>query len=193
MIARRAEAPDFGGRKVASRQSDADSSDPGAQRRPWTREDAECVPRAPSGSARHRSLIRAASTIATGRRVHSRRIQAHPGFARWGASSPACLLYQMVDANADSGAEHLRPAHDTPKLTVGHGGCFGCIYSVRGAAFTNVRRTPCPIYDPNRISAICAISCACSSRRHREVKPIDRVARTRASPCRGRPLLADHP
>ena len=29
--------------------------------------------------------------------------------------------------------KYLRPRTDTPKLTVGHGGCFGCIYSVRGA------------------------------------------------------------
>ena len=29
--------------------------------------------------------------------------------------------------------KYLRPRTDTPKQTVGYGGCFSCIYSVRGA------------------------------------------------------------
>jgi urea carboxylase len=45
--------------------------------------------------------------------------------------------------------KYLRPRTDTPKLTVGHGGCFGCIYSVRGAGgYQMFGITPVPIYDP---------------------------------------------
>ena len=40
---------------------------------------------------------------------------------------------------------------DTPKLTIGHGGCFGCIYSVRGAGgYQMFGITPMPIYDPRQ-------------------------------------------
>ena len=45
--------------------------------------------------------------------------------------------------------KYLRPRTDTPKLTVGHGGCFSCIYSVRGAGgYQMFGITPAPIYDP---------------------------------------------
>jgi urea carboxylase len=47
--------------------------------------------------------------------------------------------------------KYLRPRTDTPKLTVGHGGCFGCIYSVRGAGgYQLFGVTPMPIYDPKQ-------------------------------------------
>ena len=47
--------------------------------------------------------------------------------------------------------KYLRPRTDTPKLTVGHGGCFGCIYSVRGAGgYQMFGITPMPIYDPKQ-------------------------------------------
>ena len=47
--------------------------------------------------------------------------------------------------------KYLRPRTDTPKLTVGHGGCFGCIYSVRGAGgYQLFGITPMPIYDPKQ-------------------------------------------
>jgi urea carboxylase len=47
--------------------------------------------------------------------------------------------------------KYLRPRTDTPKLTIGHGGCFGCIYSVRGAGgYQMFGITPAPIYDPNQ-------------------------------------------
>jgi urea carboxylase len=47
--------------------------------------------------------------------------------------------------------KYLRPRTDTPKLTVGHGGCFGCIYSVRGAGgYQLFGITPMPIYDPRQ-------------------------------------------
>ncbi|MEM1129958.1 MAG: carboxyltransferase domain-containing protein, partial [Pseudomonadota bacterium] len=45
--------------------------------------------------------------------------------------------------------KYLRPRTDTPKLTVGYGGCFSCIYSVRGAGgYQMFGITPMPIYDP---------------------------------------------
>ena len=60
------------------------------------------------------------------------------------------FLFQMVDrAKQIEVPKYLRPRTDTPKLTVGHGGCFGCIYSVRGAGgYQMFGITPVPIYDP---------------------------------------------
>ncbi|MCA3554382.1 allophanate hydrolase subunit 1 [Aestuariivirga sp.] len=62
------------------------------------------------------------------------------------------FLYQMVDRKRQiQSPKYLRPRTDTPKLTVGHGGCFGCIYSVRGAGgYQMFGITPVPIYDPNQ-------------------------------------------
>ncbi len=62
------------------------------------------------------------------------------------------FLYQMVDRKRQiQSPKYLRPRTDTPKLTVGHGGCFGCIYSVRGAGgYQMFGITPMPIYDPNQ-------------------------------------------
>ena len=62
------------------------------------------------------------------------------------------FLYQMVDRKRQLEVpKYLRPRTDTPKLTVGHGGCFGCIYSVRGAGgYQMFGITPMPIYDPNQ-------------------------------------------
>lgn len=60
------------------------------------------------------------------------------------------FLFQMVErAKQIEVPKYLRPRTDTPKLTVGHGGCFGCIYSVRGAGgYQMFGITPAPIYDP---------------------------------------------
>src|SRR5947207_5970488 len=60
------------------------------------------------------------------------------------------FLYQMVERKRQIQApKYLRPRTDTPKLTVGHGGCFSCIYSVRGAGgYQLFGITPAPIYDP---------------------------------------------
>jgi urea carboxylase len=62
------------------------------------------------------------------------------------------FLYQMVERKRQIEApKYLRPRTDTPKLTVGHGGCFGCIYSVRGAGgYQMFGITPMPIYDPKQ-------------------------------------------
>src|SRR5271170_1037517 len=81
-------------------------------------------------------------------------IQAHSG-APWFVSMVGFVaglpfLFQMVDrAHQIEVPKYLRPRTDTPKLTVGHGGCFGCIYSVRGAGgYQLFGITPAPIYDP---------------------------------------------
>jgi urea carboxylase len=83
-------------------------------------------------------------------------IKAHSG-APWFVSMVGFVaglpfLYQMVERKRQIEApKYLRPRTDTPKLTVGHGGCFGCIYSVRGAGgYQMFGVTPMPIYDPNQ-------------------------------------------
>ncbi|NLR75298.1 allophanate hydrolase subunit 1 [Leeia sp. IMCC25680] len=59
------------------------------------------------------------------------------------------FMYQMVERERQIQVpKYLRPRTDTPKLTVGHGGCFGCIYSVRGAGgYQMFGVTPAPIFD----------------------------------------------
>ncbi|KVE34807.1 5-oxoprolinase subunit B family protein [Burkholderia sp. TSV86] len=60
------------------------------------------------------------------------------------------FMYQMVERDRQLQVpKYLRPRTDTPQLTVGHGGCFGCIYSVRGAGgYQMFGVTPVPIFDP---------------------------------------------
>ncbi|MBB3999220.1 5-oxoprolinase subunit B family protein [Aureimonas pseudogalii] len=81
-------------------------------------------------------------------------IKAHSG-APWFVSMVGFVaglpfMYQMVDRKRQIEVpKYLRPRTDTPRLTVGHGGCFGCIYSVRGAGgYQMFGITPMPIYDP---------------------------------------------
>ncbi len=81
-------------------------------------------------------------------------IAAHSG-APWFVSMVGFVaglpfLFQMVDrAQQLQVPKYLRPRTDTPKLTLGHGGCFSCIYSVRGAGgYQMFGITPAPIFDP---------------------------------------------
>ena len=62
------------------------------------------------------------------------------------------FLYQLVERERQLQVpKYLRPRTDTPKLTVGYGGCFSCIYSVRGAGgYQMFGITPMPIYDPDQ-------------------------------------------
>ncbi|MFC6066645.1 5-oxoprolinase subunit B family protein [Streptomyces ochraceiscleroticus] len=62
------------------------------------------------------------------------------------------FMFQMVPQDRQLIVpKYLRPRTDTPKQTVGHGGCFGCIYSVRGAGgYQMFGVTPAPIYDPGQ-------------------------------------------
>ena len=83
-------------------------------------------------------------------------VKAHSG-APWFVSMVGFVaglpfLYQMVERQRQIEApKYLRPRTDTPELTVGHGGCFGCIYSVRGAGgYQMFGITPMPIYDPSQ-------------------------------------------
>jgi urea carboxylase len=88
------------------------------------------------------------------------------------------FLYQMVERKRQIEApKYLRPRTDTPKLTVGHGGCFGCIYSVRGAGgYQMFGITPMPIYDPNqKISYLKDFMCLFRPGDIVKWKPIDRA------------------
>lgn len=62
------------------------------------------------------------------------------------------FLYQLVERDKQLQVpKYLSPRTDTPKLTVGYGGCFSCIYSVRGAGgYQMFGVTPMPIYDPEQ-------------------------------------------
>jgi urea carboxylase len=83
-------------------------------------------------------------------------IDAHSG-APWfvsmvGFVSGLPFLYQTVTRDKQIEVpKYLRPRTDTPKQTVGYGGCFSCIYSVRGAGgYQMFGITPMPIYDPKQ-------------------------------------------
>ena len=89
------------------------------------------------------------------------------------------FLYQMVERKRQIQVpKYLRPRTDTPKLTVGHGGCFGCIYSVRGAGgYQMFGITPMPIYDPSqKISYLRDFMCLFKPGDIVKWRPIDRSA-----------------
>lgn len=62
------------------------------------------------------------------------------------------FMYQLVPREQQLQVpKYLSPRTDTPPLTVGHGGCFACIYSVRGAGgYQMFGVAAAPIYDPER-------------------------------------------
>jgi len=62
------------------------------------------------------------------------------------------FMFQMVERQQQIELpKYLRPRTETPKLTIGHGGCFACIYSVKGAGgYQMFGITPLPIYDPKQ-------------------------------------------
>ncbi len=62
------------------------------------------------------------------------------------------FMYQMVGREKQLEVpKYLSPRTDTPKLTVGYGGCFTAVYSVRGAGgYQMFGVTPMPIYDPSQ-------------------------------------------
>lgn len=65
------------------------------------------------------------------------------------------FMYQMVERRRQIEVpKYLRPRTDTPRLAIGHGGCFGCIYSVRGAGgYQMFGITPMPIFDPTQTTS----------------------------------------
>lgn len=62
------------------------------------------------------------------------------------------FLFQLADQDQQMEVpKYLSPRTDTPKLTVGHGGCFACIYSVRGAGgYQMFGIAAAPIFDPGQ-------------------------------------------
>ena len=85
-------------------------------------------------------------------RVHQGAL-GHPWFVSMvGFVAGLPFMYQMVERPRQIQVpKYLRPRTDTPKLTVGYGGCFSCIYSVRGAGgYQMFGMTPVPIYDPEQ-------------------------------------------
>jgi urea carboxylase len=62
------------------------------------------------------------------------------------------FMYQMVGRKKQIEVpKYVLPRTDTPKQTVGYGGCFSCIYSVRGAGgYQMFGVTPMPIFDPKQ-------------------------------------------
>ena len=83
-------------------------------------------------------------------------IQAHSG-SPWfvgmvGFVAGLPFLYQMVDRKRQIQVpKYLRPRTDTPKQTVGYGGSFSCIYSVRGAGgYQMFGITPVTIFDSSQ-------------------------------------------
>jgi urea carboxylase len=80
-------------------------------------------------------------------------IQAHHG-SPWFVSQVGFVcgcpwLYQMVERERQIEApKYVRPRTDTPRHTIGYGGCFTCIYAVRGAGgYQMFGITPMPIFD----------------------------------------------
>lgn len=62
------------------------------------------------------------------------------------------FLYQLVERERQLQVpKYVRPRTDTPKQTVGYGGCFSCVYSVRGAGgYQMFGITPMTIFDPKQ-------------------------------------------
>lgn len=62
------------------------------------------------------------------------------------------FLFQMVERDRQLQVpKYLRPRTDTPERTVGYGGSFTAIYSVRGAGgYQMFGITPVPIFDPKQ-------------------------------------------
>ena len=114
-------------------------------------------------------------------------IAAHSG-APWFVSMVGFVaglpfMFQMVERSRQLEVpKYLRPRTDTPKLTVGHGGCFGCIYSVRGAGgYQMFGVTPAPIFDPvQRLSYLRDFMVFFRPGDIVKFKPIDREAYDRA-------------
>ena len=83
-------------------------------------------------------------------------IDAHAG-APWfvsmiGFAAGLPWLYQLVGRDRQLQVpKYIRPRTDTPKQTIGYGGCFTAIYSVRGAGgYQMFGITPVPIFDPRQ-------------------------------------------
>ena len=83
-------------------------------------------------------------------------IDAHAG-APWfvsmiGFAAGLPWLYQLADRSRQLQVpKYIRPRTDTPSQTIGYGGCFTAIYSVRGAGgYQMFGITPVPVFDPGQ-------------------------------------------
>ena len=83
-------------------------------------------------------------------------VDAHAG-APWfvsmiGFAAGLPWLYQLVERSRQLQVpKYIRPRTDTPRQTIGYGGCFTAIYSVRGAGgYQMFGITPVPIFDPRQ-------------------------------------------
>lgn len=88
------------------------------------------------------------------------------------------FLFQMVERQRQIQVpKYLSPRTDTPRLTLGHGGCFSCIYSVRGAGgYQMFGVTPAPIFDPaQRLSYLKELMVFFQPGDIVKYKPIDRT------------------
>ena len=88
------------------------------------------------------------------------------------------FLFQMVERQRQIQVpKYLSPRTDTPRLTLGHGGCFSCIYSVRGAGgYQMFGVTPAPIFDPaQRLSYLKELMVFFQPGDIVKYKPIDRA------------------
>ena len=156
-----------GRRRARLLAGDAGRRGAGALRRPVDERDPDEVPRPPPGAGLDRPRVRGADQrLLAARTSSSRRTRARRGSRRWSASSPGCrssTRWSRATRQLEV-PKYVRPRTDTPALTIGHGGCFGCIYSVRGAGgYQMFGITPVPIYDPARGRGVL------QGRRHREV------------------------
>ena len=121
-------------------------------------------------------------------------VEAHSG-SPWFASMVGFVaglpfLFQMVPRERQLEVpKYLRPRTDTPALTIGHGGCFGCIYSVRGAGgYQMFGITPAPIYDPKQqLPDFSRFRLLLPAGRHREVHAASTGRGTTRSGARWRP------
>jgi len=166
MIFSRSEAPGFAAAK-SEPVSAPDHRDPRCSTTIPGRARRDAFPRAlryPNGTSRILGTHQQFRRIRRGP-VHQGAFKSSPCSSRWWAFVAGCpSLADGRTQTADSGAD-ISPAHGHTPLTVVHGGCFGCIYSWRGAGGYQISASrPCRS-DPNRRSPLSARSCACSSRR----------------------------
>jgi len=145
--------------------------------------DAAALPRPPSGPGRHRYRVRRADQRYASVEEFIAAHSGSPGSPRWSGSSQGCRSSsRWCPGTADPGAQVPAPAHRHPKQTIGYGGCFSCIYSVRGAGgyqmfgITLRRSTTRPV------AAGLRDSWCSSAGRHVKFTPIDRERYDATSP-----------
>ena len=113
------------------------------------------------------------------RRVHQGAFQAPWFVSMVGFVAGLPFLYQMVERQRQIRRRNIcARARTRPSSRSGIGGCFSCIYSVRGAGgYQMFGITPMPIYDPNqKISYLRDFMCLFKPGDIVKWKPIDRPA-----------------